>query len=523
MIRAFVPVVVLAFLGCSTSRPAATDAASLPTTTAASTAALSGDPAAAGADTATARAADASPAASSAADTALEPAATAGTTANSSAADTAADPTAATAVAEPTAVASAADTAAIHAQSRAFSDAYERGDVDAMIDIYTEDAVIFPGNMEMVKGLADLRKYWALGPGQRITHHEATPTAIHVEGDMASDYGTYEVSGIRGGEAWGPFRGKYLIVWRKDADGQWRMELDMWNARSRDAQPTIDCLAAAGATQAVGTTLAAAGGATRTSGSGTIHTACVSEVDLSEHFEGMEGTFVLYDVQNGTTRVHDRPRARERFIPASTFKIPNSLIALESGTASGADFTIAWDSTANPPQDWWPRSWRQDQTLRSALRNSVVWYYQDLARRMGEETIQRWLDRFDYGNRDIRGSTDRFWLRGPLTISPLEQVSFLDRLSKNKLGISDRTTRIVKEMLLLEEGDGYVLRGKTGTTEVTETREMGWLVGYVEAGAAEYVFALNIEGERVWEDWPPQTRSELVKVLLGELGVIPAD
>ena len=394
------------------------------------------------------------------------------------------------------------DSTEIVEQSRAFSAAYERGDVDAMMDIYSDDAVILPGNVEAIQGREALRAYWALAPGRRITHHEATPEAIRVEGDLASDYGVYDIAGINGGESWGPFRGKYLIVWERHPDGKWRMELDMWNARSREAQPEIDCV--------------------RLAGESVIHQACIEEVNLSRHFEGMEGTFVLYDADAGSARVHGRSRARERLLPASTFKIPNSVIALEEGVSTGADFEMPWDSVAVPPQDFWPDSWRGDQTMRSALRNSVVWYYQELARRIGEEPMQRWLDRFDYGNRDLGGSIDRFWLRGPLSISAFEQVAFLDRFQKNDLGVSDRTTQIVKEMLVLEEGDGFVLSGKTGTADVTPTRELGWLVGYVEVDDGVYVYALNVEGERVWEDWPPQRRAETVKTLLRELGAIPA-
>src|SRR5690606_26270393 len=132
-----------------------------------------------------------------------------------------------------------------------------------------------------------------------------------------------------------------------------------------------------------------------------------------------------------------------RFLPASTFKIPNSLIALETGIASGADFALAWDSTAVPPQPWWPDAWRQpEQTLRSAFQHSVVWYYQELARRIGEERMATYVAQFDYGNHDIGGGIDQFWLDGALRISPMEQVAFLQRFYQGDLGISDSTTAI---------------------------------------------------------------------------------
>lgn len=246
----------------------------------------------------------------------------------------------------------------------------------------------------------------------------------------------------------------------------------------------------------------------------------MEHVDLSAHFAGMEGAFVVVDGRSGRTRVYNPERAQRRFIPASTFKIPNTLIALETGVASGPDFALAWDSAAAPPAPYWPDSWKRGQTLRSALQNSVYWYYQELARRIGEPRMREHLARFGYGNQDMGGGIDRFWLHGNLRISPLEQIGFLRRFHAGELGVSARSTQLVKEMLLLEETPAYRLSGKTGTADVTPTRELGWLVGWVEAGGETYFYALNMEGERVWEDWPPRKRTQLVRTLLGEMGVI---
>ena len=124
------------------------------------------------------------------------------------------------------------DVAAIEAAGRAFSAAYVRGDVDAMMAIYTEDAVIFPNNSEAIAGIDAVRRYWTLPPGQTVTHHRATPTEIRVDGDHAYDHGVYEIAGTRDGTAWGPNHGKYVIVWRRTPRG-WRMHLDMWNSRPR--------------------------------------------------------------------------------------------------------------------------------------------------------------------------------------------------------------------------------------------------------------------------------------------------
>ena len=128
-----------------------------------------------------------------------------------------------------TAQSAQSDSAAIHAVSRDFSAAYVRGDAAAMAALYTEDAVIFPGESDRIAGRAAIAKYWAPRPGRRITRHVITPARITVDGKHAYDYGTFEISGERDGKAWGPSRGKYVAVWRREAAG-WRLYLDIWNS-----------------------------------------------------------------------------------------------------------------------------------------------------------------------------------------------------------------------------------------------------------------------------------------------------
>lgn len=247
------------------------------------------------------------------------------------------------------------------------------------------------------------------------------------------------------------------------------------------------------------------------------------EADLSRFFTNAEGTFVLLDGQTGRTIRHNPERARQPFLPASTFKIPNSLIALETGVATGPDFPLAWDPEVAPPQPWWRDSWKRDQTLRTAFRESVVWYYQELARRIGPERMQTYVQRFDYGNADLSGGIDKFWLSGGLRISPDEQVDFLRRFYRGELGVSPRSTQIVKDILLVDETPEYRLSGKSGTAMMDgyDDRELAWFVGYVERGNQVCFYALNMEGDRVGEDWPPGKRSELVREILRELGVLP--
>jgi ketosteroid isomerase-like protein len=121
------------------------------------------------------------------------------------------------------------ETAAIAEAGRQFSAAYMRGDTDAIMALYTSDAVIFPERSNAISGLEAIRRYWSRGQGSRVTRHQLTPTSVVVDGRHAYDHGTYEIAGEREGKAWGPFRGKYLVVWRREPGG-WKMQLDMWNS-----------------------------------------------------------------------------------------------------------------------------------------------------------------------------------------------------------------------------------------------------------------------------------------------------
>lgn len=121
------------------------------------------------------------------------------------------------------------DSAAIHEAARAFSAAYMRGDADAMTELYTSDGVLFPEQSAPITGHEAIRRYWTVKPGRRITRHVLIPTRITVDGRHAYDHGAFEIAGERDGTPWGPVRGKYLVVWRREGD-RWRMHLDMWNS-----------------------------------------------------------------------------------------------------------------------------------------------------------------------------------------------------------------------------------------------------------------------------------------------------
>lgn len=227
-------------------------------------------------------------------------------------------------------------------------------------------------------------------------------------------------------------------------------------------------------------------------------TAATTQTDLASYFKPFPaGAFVLYDLKQDRYLRYNEARCRERFSPFSTFKIANSLIGLDTGVISDAEFVIKWDKQKYPAfsQDTLPFSeWWQDQTLRTAFKRSVVWYYRELALKVGERRMKEYVNRLDYGNEDASGPLNGFWLRSSLKISADEQVEFLKRLYKEELPVSKRSVNIVKEIMTLEETPRYKLSGKTGGGPLADDRYLGWFVGYLETKENTYLFATEIEG-----------------------------
>jgi beta-lactamase class D len=239
----------------------------------------------------------------------------------------------------------------------------------------------------------------------------------------------------------------------------------------------------------------------------------VERPDLDAVFKAQDasGTFVLLDVAADRMTVVNRARAERRYLPASTFKIPNSLIALETGAVKDENEVIPYGGKKQPIKDW-----ERDMSLRQAIPISNVPVYQEVARRIGPERMQAMVDRLDYGNRQIGTVIDRFWLDGPLEISAVEQTRFLARLARRELPLSARSQTIVRDIARLEERDGAVLYGKTGWASATKPG-IGWLVGWVERGEAVHTFAVNIDMTGM-PDAPK--RMAIAREMLAKLGVM---
>jgi beta-lactamase class D len=245
---------------------------------------------------------------------------------------------------------------------------------------------------------------------------------------------------------------------------------------------------------------------------------------LDRLFGNTKGAVVVYDSKNNRYVRHNEARCRQRFTPASTFKISNSLIGLETGVIRDADFVIPWDRkkypnegqpTIAPFMHWW-----QDHTLRSAMKYSVVWYYRELAREVGDKRMKQYVTQFHYGNEDTSGGIEQFWRNSSLQISAEEQIEFLRRFYDGKLSVSKRSTEIVKDIILLEQTPTYRLSGKTGAAPF-DGGTRAWFVGYLEREGNVYFFALNMDGanyEAIRDE-----RINLTKRILVELGYMPSN
>ena len=238
--------------------------------------------------------------------------------------------------------------------------------------------------------------------------------------------------------------------------------------------------------------------------------------DFEELFNQNEvtGSFVMYDENNDLFTFVNQDQFKTEFTPASTFKICNSLIGLETGVIRDQDFVIPWDKVErNLPV------WNKDHDLKSAFKNSTVWYYQELARRVGGDKMKFWLNKCNYGNADTTGGIDRFWLTGGLRITPEKQLDFLGKLKNNQLPFSQRSMDITKEIMISKDTLNYVLRTKTGWGE-DENQMVGWYVGYMEKENNTYYFATCIQSTNFEDSGFAKKRIDITNKILSELKLL---
>lgn len=234
---------------------------------------------------------------------------------------------------------------------------------------------------------------------------------------------------------------------------------------------------------------------------------------LKKYFDetGVTGGIVVYDLKKNQYTVFDKTRMNTPFIPASTSKIIHSLIFLDSGALKDDSEVLKWDGVKR-----WVDEWNQDHNLRSAYKVSAVWFYHEVSKRMTRETMQKYYDLSNYGNRNTNGFGDIYWVKGDLRITPKEQIEFLVRLYENRLPFAPQVIANVKDIMIDEKTDTYTLRAKTGWSDAY-LPQVGWWIGYVERPENVYFFATEID---INKNEDAAKRKEITRKILKELKII---
>lgn len=217
---------------------------------------------------------------------------------------------------------------------------------------------------------------------------------------------------------------------------------------------------------------------------------------LQKYFEEekVSGCFGLYDNGQGHFTIYDLQRFRDSaYLPASTFKIVNSLIGIQTGKVKDSLTVIPWDGVVRDNKDW-----NQDLTMMQAFKLSCVPWYQELARRIGKDTMQKWLDTLGYAAVTAKGRAvvkqiDTFWLDNSIKITADEQLGMVKKLYFDQLPFYNRTQQIVKRMMLQEDNSDYKLSYKTGWGSMPNGHSLGWVVGWIEENKHPYFFVLQTE------------------------------
>jgi beta-lactamase class D len=238
------------------------------------------------------------------------------------------------------------------------------------------------------------------------------------------------------------------------------------------------------------------------------------QIDFKHHFQELEveGSILIQDLNQNRIYQYNPQRNATAFLPASTFKIPNSLISLETDVIPNELAILTWDGVPREIPEW-----NRDLNMKEAFKLSAVWFYQVLARRVGYDRMQEKVNQIGYGNSNIGSpeDIDKFWLEGELRITPQEQIQFLRRFYNNDLPFSERSLTIVKDIMIVEQTPDYTISAKTGLLGYPES--IGWYVGYVEQNDNVYFFATNIN---IRSDDDVDKRIELTRRCLEDLQLL---
>lgn len=241
---------------------------------------------------------------------------------------------------------------------------------------------------------------------------------------------------------------------------------------------------------------------------------------LKKYFDenNVTGTFGLFDNGTGQFTIYNLSRFKDSaYLPASTFKIVNSLIGIETGRITNEKMPIKWDGVVRVfPGGDTAYDWNRDMNMEEAFAASALPYFQEVARRIGKDTMQHWLDSLQYGNKQIGGAVDSFWINNTLKVTPDEQMGLVKRLYFAQLPFQKRTQEIVKKLMIRETNANYQLAYKTGLGFRENGNLLGWVVGWIEENKHPYFFVLNTEGDK--DAKMIAARMNVLKAILKEQG-----
>jgi len=212
-------------------------------------------------------------------------------------------------------------------------------------------------------------------------------------------------------------------------------------------------------------------------------------------------------------------RANTPLTPFSTFKVANSLIALDLGVIKNTEQALTYDETAYPKQAWWPSVWKLPHyDLSTAFKYSMVAIYRQLATDIGEKNMVSYLKKIHYGNQDISSGLDSFWLNGSMKISATEQAVFLQKVYHNDFFLNEQAIKHLKSVMLVEKKSNYRLFAKTGAGKTDDGTMLGWYIGFVENSSGVHFFAFNFDSPNYGE--MKAKRTKLAKNHLRKAGII---
>jgi beta-lactamase class D len=240
------------------------------------------------------------------------------------------------------------------------------------------------------------------------------------------------------------------------------------------------------------------------------------QANFQKHFDSLalKGSTTIYDFKNKKWIYSDSLDAEKETLPASTFKILNSLIALQNKVVSNESQIIKWDSIEKKFFGAKIESWNKDTDLRTAYKNSTVWFYVKIAKEIGRTKYKKILKKCKYGNGNLEEKGIDFWNYGEFAVSPKNQIEFLVKLYKSQLPFSKPTTDKVKELMISEKTKTHTYRDKTGWTR-KDGQDIIWWIGYVEMKGNVYFFATRlIKNENENNTNFPKGRKEITKLIL---------